>query len=369
MNFEYPGSESERLLELVVRLSAKLHDPMLWEDIICSGTSLLGSEKGALLLSDEGGTLSLTATVGLSDAHRHVLASLTPRSVDFLRRSRGRPIVVHDVAGHPAPFGVAASLLAGDCRSAVYLPLTSSNGDLLAVLAAFYGEGHQHSEREARLLSQLALILGPLVANARAQKSAREVAAAEGRRARRLHYLSEACAALSLAGGGAAALQRAASLATSWMADRCVIEIADEGNELAATYTVCRLRGEWCDGQYSPRPNAHRKIWLDKLLRTGEPILLAGLSRDHPAVPVAGCCDSQWKAEGGLSLLAVALRRQGRVIGAMTLLRQQVGHTEYDRDDVACAIEIVRHTELALDYETSRGLRAASRVPLARAQG
>ncbi|MQA90966.1 MAG: GAF domain-containing protein [Gemmatimonas sp.] len=368
MSFENRVSDSERLLELVVRLSAKLHDPMIWEDIVCSATSLLRSEKGALLLADEINGVRLVASVGLVEVHRQLLTILPARGAETLRRGGGRAVIVNDVASYPPPFGGAAELLTSECRSAVYLPLMTAAGELQAVLAVFYSEPFGHAEREARLLSQLASVLAPLIANAQAQSSAREFAAAAGRRERRLHFLAEACAALSRAGGGVAALRRAASLSTSWMADRCVIEVTGEDGELAGTYGVCRLRGEWCRGGRFDRPDASRRMWLEKLLRTGEPILLGGLSRDHPAVPLA-CCDSEWGAEAGLSLLSVPLRRQGRVIGAMSLLRQQIGDAEYDEEDVACATEIMRHTELALDYESSRSLKVASRIPLAKAAG
>lgn len=367
MAFEYPNSDSERLLELVVRLSAKLDQPMLWEDIVCSATSLLRSERGALLVAEEEEAPRVVATVGLGEVHHLLLERISSIGWEWLVRSGAGPVAAHDLNAYPFAIGWDRGLGNG-IGSAIYLPLTGAEGKLLAILVAFYPAPRDYSEREARLLPQLALVLGPLVSNALAQSSALRYAAAARRRARKLHYLAEACAALSLAGGGAAALKRAVSLATSWMADRCVIEVVDEASDLAATYAVCRLGGEWCEVREAPVPDPQRRSWLEKLLRTAEPVLLQGLTPDHPAVPALDCCGNSWKPDAGLSLLSLALRRQGRVIGAMTMIRQESGAPAYDRDDIALAAEIVRHTELALDYERARNGRAG-RQALVRAQG
>ena len=320
---------SKRLLELVVRLTNRLDHPMFWEDVVCWTTSLAGFESGALLLPAEGSGWLRAAAVALQPEHERYLAGLTRQNA--LRKASAAPRALPD----------------GD----IVVPCISAAGALEGVIVFF--QPLVSHDRDAELIPHLGRVLGPILGIARSHATAREAAAAAGRQVRRLHYLGESCAALSRAGGGRAALERTAALAGQWLGERAVIEVREEAGALAGSYSICRLGATWCAGRHAPPPDGERRRWLGKLIRTGEPILLAHLDPQQPGVPIYRCCDEDWRAGTTLSLLTVALRRRGRVIGALTLLRSDDGGPPYDHEDLVFAREIARHTELALDYENA----------------
>lgn len=326
MSTSLSSEGSKRLLELVVRLTNRLDHPTFWEDVVCWTTSLAGFESGALLLPAEGSGWRRVAAIALQPEHERCLVGLTHQN-----GQREVP-----AAAHALPEG------------GIVVPCTSAAGALEALLVVF--RPLSAPGRDADLMPHLGRVLGPIVGIARSHESARARAASAGRQVRRLHYLGESCAALSRAGGGLAALERTAALAGQWLGDRAVIEMREEAAALAGSYSICRLGPTWCAGRHGPPPDGERRRWLGKLMRTGEPILLAHLDPQQPGVPGYPCCGEAWPTGVTLSLLTVALRRRGRVIGALTVLRSDDGGSPYDREDLVFAREIARHTELALDY-------------------
>ena len=154
MPISLTSEHSERLLELVVRLSNRLDDPMLWEDVVCSTTSMCGFEGGALLLPDGRGGWRRAAAIALQPGDERYLDALTPEEVG---RRAAAPAAVH-----------------GD--RVVVVPCASAAGRVEAALVLFGLRPGRSAD--AALLQQLGRVLGPIIGVVCATASAREVAAA-----------------------------------------------------------------------------------------------------------------------------------------------------------------------------------------------
>ena len=168
----------------------------------------------------------------------------------------------------------------------------------------------------------------------------------------RVRFLADVSAALDASLDMEDTLATIAELCVRDLGDWCSIDLTDADGELrnVAVAHVDPVKVELAQRmreRYPPRSRAGGGT--AQVVRTGEPLLLAQISEEQM---VAGARDAEHleliRSLGLTSVLIVALRARGHVLGAITLARTG-RHPDYDEDDVAFVGEVAGRAALALD--------------------
>jgi len=168
----------------------------------------------------------------------------------------------------------------------------------------------------------------------------------------RVRFLADVSAALDASLDMEDTLATIAELCVRDLGDWCSIDLTDADGELrnVAVEHVDAVQVELAQRmreRYPPRSRAG--AGTAQVVRTGEPLLLAHISEEQM---VAGARDAEHleliRSLALTSVLMVALRARGHVLGAITLART-AGHPGYDEDDVAFVGEVAARAALALD--------------------
>ncbi|HEX6697769.1 MAG TPA: SpoIIE family protein phosphatase [Solirubrobacteraceae bacterium] len=168
----------------------------------------------------------------------------------------------------------------------------------------------------------------------------------------RVRFLADVSAALDASLDMEDTLATIAELCVRDLGDWCSIDLTDSDGELrnVAVEHVDAVQAELAQRmreRYPPRSRAGGGT--AQVVRTGEPLLLAHITEEQM---VAGARDAEHleliRSLGLTSVLMVALRARGHVLGAITLARA-AGHPSYDQEDVAFVGEVAARAALALD--------------------
>ncbi len=168
----------------------------------------------------------------------------------------------------------------------------------------------------------------------------------------RVRFLADVSAALDASLDMERMLATIAELCVRDLGDWCSIDLTDADGELrnVAVAHVDPVQVELAQRmreRYPPRSRAGGGT--AQVVRTGEPLLMARISEEQM---VAGARDAEHleliRSLDLTSVLIVALRARGHVLGAITLARTG-RHPNYGEDDVAFVGEMAGRAALALD--------------------
>jgi PAS domain S-box-containing protein len=168
----------------------------------------------------------------------------------------------------------------------------------------------------------------------------------------RVRFLADVSAALDASLDMEDTLATIAELCVRDLCDWCSIDLTDADGELrnVAVAHVNPVQAELAHRmreRYPPRSRAGGGT--AQVVRTGEPLLLAHITEEQM---VAGARDPEHleliRSLALTSVLMVALRARGHVLGAITLARTG-RHPSYGEDDVAFVGEVAGRAALALD--------------------
>ena len=168
----------------------------------------------------------------------------------------------------------------------------------------------------------------------------------------RVRFLADVSAALDASLDMERMLATIAELCVRDLGDWCSIDLTDADGELrnVAVAHVDPVQVELAQRmreRYPPRSRAGGGT--AQVVRTGEPLLMARISEEQM---VAGARDAEHleliRSLDLTSVLIVALRARGHVLGAITLARTG-RHPNYGEDDVAFVGEVAGRAALALD--------------------
>src|SRR5258705_4019565 len=146
-------ADTERLQELLTRLSAAPDIPAMLREVLRAALELQGSDRGVGLLFDPlNQDLSPSASVGLPDGVLRLIEHL-PIGAPLIDQ-RQVMVIVPDVESDPllAPYHELARLFG--IRALYSVPLVTLRGEVVGALVTGFGEQHAPAPRE-RLLVEL----------------------------------------------------------------------------------------------------------------------------------------------------------------------------------------------------------------------
>ncbi|HEX8201842.1 MAG TPA: GAF domain-containing protein [Isosphaeraceae bacterium] len=249
----------------------------------------------------------------------------TPLSHSICRHvaDAGRPLVIADVRADPL-VGRNPALAELGIRAYLGVPVTAPGGQILGSMCAIERTARSWSGDDSRTMHELATVasreIGLRLANADLRREA------VGQR-----LLAQVATGLAAPLDEAVKLVRAASALVPELADRCSIDLVDEGRPGP------RPRGDLG----APRPLLLGPSWerlRAGVMATGHPRLIpdrAGSVADLPDGDLARTLD----AAGIRSLMIVPLAARGRPLGTMTLLSVE-SRRLFDGTDLALAVEL-----------------------------
>ncbi len=150
--------ELQTLLETSAAVVSTLDLPTVLERILAEMERLLGIEKCAILVWDEGqGHFVARASRGLSPgyASRLIIPPDRPDSPTIRAIRTGHPIFVSDTENDPSFQNLRPRARAEGYRAVLVMPLKTQHAPP-AALVAYYPEPHEFSEQEISLLSSFA---------------------------------------------------------------------------------------------------------------------------------------------------------------------------------------------------------------------
>jgi signal transduction histidine kinase len=366
-------SEQLDLLSLV-KASQTISGEILFERLM--GTLLRvaleqgGSRRVCLLLADAGGphlaaeaseSASGVATilVNAPDRMDEADASASPLPRSLVQHAwRTQETVILDDGPSPGPFSEDPYFAGRRARSVLCLPILRQAepvGLLYAeneLVAGAFTAGRLEALRLIAAQSAISLENARLLARERGARAAAEAARAASDEAhRRAAFLAEAGALLARSLDPEETLSRLGRLCVEWLADWCVIDLA-EGNQLR------RIAGTHADPakqkileelrrRYPPRgadaPHASARV-----MQSGEPLLETVLSPER----LRALCDDDEHARlvsalGARSAVVVPLVARGQALGALTLGSGTAGR--YRPSDLEVARDLARRAATAID--------------------
>jgi DNA-binding CsgD family transcriptional regulator len=258
--------------------------------------------------------------------------------------SGGSVVIENGPHRTPAPLcdrGIASGISA----------LVCANGRIFGILGAYSTSRRRYTEEEAGFLQNAAEILGVAVERALSERSYRRALAEEKRRAdaaeQRYALLHEANAVLTTVPYGPAALVAVARLAVPALADRCFVELLEDG---ASGRGIRRLvvahsgRGERLAREvtyhYPLDPSAPHGTPM--VLRTGRPELIPRVCGD----PIPDPDDEylRWMSDlAPCSYLCVPLQVGLSLVGSIGLVSCAAGSgRRYGAEDLLLAESLAR---------------------------
>jgi len=169
---------------------------------------------------------------------------------------------------------------------------------------------------------------------------------------RRAAFLADAGAILASSLEVQVTLKSVVQLAASGLVDWCAINVREPSGAirlLAAAHADPdhEARGVEMQRLYPPKPEA--SLGVGRVLRTGEPHLIADVSEDTLRAAAQDADHlRRMRALGTRSFLCVPLWARGRVLGALSFASTEGGRT-YDAGDLALAEELGQQISAAMD--------------------
>jgi PAS domain S-box-containing protein len=167
-----------------------------------------------------------------------------------------------------------------------------------------------------------------------------------------MSLLVEASEALGASLDYGTTLERLARISVPRLADICVVDVVEQGSEIrqVAVAAVDPRQEELVrdlERRYQSDPDDERSP-VGRVLRTGEPVLLADLDADLGQVARDDTHLTTLRRLRLVSGMILPLVARGQTIGALTFLAAESGR-RYGEEDFALARELARRAALAVD--------------------
>jgi GAF domain-containing protein len=339
----------ERVLELVVRLSGRLDQPTLFEDVLCSVGSFWGAEAGALLLSDPDATEGrLSCTISVPEEFTALLGGSF--GAEMLRRlaAARSPIIVDPLEHHPLHRRFYLRQDGPTLRSACFHPLVGSAGVFVGGVGFYYGRAPAEHGAAGDLAALLLPPVAQVIANARTNALLRQQATQYRTERWKLQLVAEACMSLTSEDEEETTLRKAARLATRWIAEGCVIDLVDRRGRFVRTAASSRTRSVPAPEQRATAAEETRRKLVLQLLRSGTPMVLRDVDPQECGMGFVAGASRRWQSAARATILLIPLSRGNASLGALAVLRSDAGGADTAEEDLLLAGEIARHTVLAV---------------------
>jgi PAS domain S-box-containing protein len=337
---------AERLRDVTERLSREIRPERTVEVLLENAVPALGADAGAVAILDKDRThLDLAGSAGYSDEGVSQFQRM-PIEADLPMTEVARTGEAQWLSDSDELWSRYPDLPGSESAfaSLAIVPLAVGQERLGAVSVSF-DEPHEFAPEER------AFMIATAAQAAHALERGR-LFEAERRRLEQLAFIAEASQLLVESLDIEPTLQRLASLAVPRIGDWCSIDLAtdDGGFRNVAVTHVDPARVELAEElqrRYPPEVNADTGV--PNVIRTGEPEI-------YPTIPdemiVEAAIDEEHlrliRELGMVSAMVVPLMARDRVLGALTLVSAESGHT-YTDDDLTLAQELAIHAGLALD--------------------
>ena len=236
-------------------------------------------------------------------------------------------------------------------RSCVIASVRSRSGEVVGGMLLAHDEAAQFTAMDAQLVGNIAEQTGIVLDIARLFRAAEHEIAARRRAEEVQRFLGETSAVLSWSLDFPESYQRLAELCVPFLADLCLIDVADERGiqRRAAVHAdptkaahAEALATRFAPDPYGPHPAA-------SVVRGGRSQMSEDMNDDFLRATTRSDEHFQVvKQLGFTSYMCVPLTARGRNLGALTLISAGSGR-HFNADDLALAEELARRAGLALD--------------------
>ncbi|HWK88909.1 MAG TPA: ATP-binding protein [Longimicrobium sp.] len=324
----------------------------------------MGARRASVLLFDDAGVMRFVAWRGISDGYRAAVDGHSPWQRDT---PDPRPITIPDVAGD-ASLGaeLCRTVLGEGIRACGFFPLVTQ-GRLLGKFMLYYDDPHPFTPEDVQLAQTIAGQVAVAIARKRDEQALREQLAERQREEQVQRFLAEAGSLLASSLDVEATLSGVARLCTPFLADYCLVDVADEAGVLH------RVAAAHADPARQPLADAARAYPPDpcsadnpgiRAVRTGQAQLIVGL--DDAFLERMSVAPGHLEVLHRLrpaSVLAVPMGARGRTLGVITLCMAAESGRCHAAADVPLAEEVARRAALAVDnarlYEAATAANAA----------
>jgi PAS domain S-box-containing protein len=252
----------------------------------------------------------------------------------------------------------APSALAADLRSTAALPVLGRS-EVIGVIEFLSRKKREPDAEMLRLMDSLGSQIGQFIERRQIEDerlqllAAEQAARAEAEAAeRRLAFLAEASAQLSMSLDYTKTLSSVAHLALAKLADYCAIEMVDDDGrivlwEIADVDPESEALGRYLHAKFPTAPESSHPV--AEVIRTGQPILIPEVTDETLALfsnePEYVEALRTMRID---SSMYVPLIARGRTMGAISFVAAESGY-RYGPSDLALAQELARRAALAID--------------------
>jgi GAF domain-containing protein len=237
-------------------------------------------------------------------------------------------------------------------KSAMVVPMQARGKMLGAITFAREERGRPYTSADLVSAEDLAHRAALAIDNANLFQQAQKELEERRRAEARLSFLAEASRRLDEALDYPAALECAAKLATSNLADWCLIDLIDDEGILRRQFTATAdpAKASWvqdCERRFPPRPDLNDE--LKNAVVTGDSSLYAEVPRAFLQEHARGAEHLRMIESLGLkSLMIVPMRARSRILGVISLLSAE-SCRRYGPEDLAMAEDLAHRAALAIE--------------------
>ncbi|HEX6040494.1 ATP-binding protein [Longimicrobium sp.] len=307
----------------------------------------LGARRAAILLFDEGGVMRFVAWRGISDGYRAAVDGHSPWTRDAVDP---RPITIPDVALDPDLGPLRETILGEGIGAVGFFPLVTQ-GRLLGKFMLYHDAPHPFAPEDVQLAQTIAGQVAVAIARKRDEQVLREQLLEREREEQVQRFLARAGSLLASSLDLEATLAGVARLCTPFLADCCVVDVANE-----AADGLRRVAVSHADAALRPVADALRAFAPSGLLevhhairafRSGHAVLMTEVDDGYLRRATSGPEHlSVLRRLSPSSIIAVPLLARGRTLGVITLIRSS---GRYGAGDLPLAEEVARRAALAVD--------------------
>jgi PAS domain S-box-containing protein len=346
------------LRDIGATLLAELDTATVMKTTIAAARNLTDSAMGAFLSVDTDepdGFLFVRA--GSGRVRESSLGTSVPIDTPLLAAALAHdgPYRIDDTLAHEGYADTLDTLmpsLVQPLRSCMVMAVRARGGDVAGALLVAHTDPNRYSTTEENLLADIAAQAGIVLDIARLFRAAEQEIEARRHAEEIQRFYAETSAVLSQSLDYPGAFERLAQLCVPFLADLCVIDVAEEQG-------VRRVAAVHADAEkHALVAELHTKYPPDALgsrhpaanvLRGGKPEFAASMSdrylqsttRDARHYEIVRALDYR-------SYMCVPLEARGRVLGALSLVSSGSGR-RFGDSDLALAVEFARRAGLALD--------------------
>ena len=239
----------------------------------------------------------------------------------------------------------------GPLRSCLIAPVRSRDGSVVGAMVLAHSQAARFTDEDTRVLIDVAAHAGIVLDIATLFRAAEHEIQARRRAEDVQRFYAETSALLSWSLDYPETFERLARLCVPFLADLCVIDVADDGaiRRVAAVHAdperadlVVELERRYAPDPYGPHPAA-------SVVRGGQAEVAPSLTDEFLRSTTLD--DDHYRIVKELeftSYMCVPLTARGRTIGALTLVSAGSGRS-FGPSDLAIAEELGRRAALAID--------------------